>query len=127
MTYKRIVSIAIAVMLFTIGVFAQHTLRATKYYPRHNCGIVTADGSRINVDKVHSGEHRWVALSRDMFRKGYKFGDRIFVTSKNPRLSGIWVVKDKMGLRKRNSIDFLMTVGNSKKFVNPCNVTIRKI
>ena len=106
---------------------AGHKVRATKYYAGHNCGMVTADGSRINVSKVHSGEHRWVALSPDMFRKGYRLGDRIMVVSSNPRLNGVWVVKDKMAARKRNSIDFLMTRENSKGFVNPCTVEIRKV
>ena len=102
-------------------------LRATKYYPNHNCGMVTADGSRINIEKVHNFQHKWVALSQDMFRKGYRLGDLIHVTSKNSLLNGIWTVKDKMGPRARNSIDFLMTRGNSKAFANPCKVTIRKV
>lgn len=106
---------------------ATHTVRATKYYANHNCGSITADGSRINNDRVHNGQDRWVALSRDMFRKGYKLGDKIRVESPNPVLNGVWVVKDTMGPRKTNSIDFLMTRGNSKGFQNPCKVTITKI
>ena len=117
----------ILLTIFCLGVQTNHTVRATKYYAGHNCGHVTADGSHINTLKVHSGEHRWVALSADMFRKGYKMGDRIYVESNNPVLRGVWIVKDKMGPQKRNSIDFLMTRGNSKGFTNPCKVTIRKI
>lgn len=114
-------------LLMSLCCFGQHNVRATKYYAGHNCGHVTADGSRINTNKVHTFEHRWVALSPDMFRKGYKLGDKIFVISSNKLLHGIWVIKDKMGPRKRNSIDFLMTRGNSKGFQNPCQVTIKKI
>ena len=115
------------IALTSIFAFPSHVVRATKYYAGHNCGFVTADGSRINVGKVHNGQHRWVALSHDMFRKGYRLGDKIMVTSSNRRLNGVWVVKDKMGPRKRNSIDFLMTRGNSKWFTSPCKVTIRKV
>ena len=118
--------VSTALMLQTQA-HANHVLRATKYYPNHNCGMVTADGSRINIEKVHNFQHKWVALSQDMFRKGYRLGDLIHVTSKNSLLNGIWTVKDKMGPRARNSIDFLMTRGNSKAFANPCKVTIRKV
>lgn len=104
-----------------------YSVRATKYYPNHNCGIVTADGSRININRVNNHSDRWVALSRDMFGYGFKMGDRICVTSDNKRLNGVWIVKDKMGPRKTRSIDFLMTPQNSKNFENPCTVKIRKI
>lgn len=124
---KKILSVLFVLMIFACHSNAQHCVRATKYYAGHGCGWVTADGSRINNKKVESGEHRWVALSPDMFRKGYKLGDRIRVTSKNPRLNGVWVVKDKMAKSVCNGIDFLMTRSNSKAFTNPCKVTIRRI
>lgn len=124
---KRLISILVIAAMTASFAMAGHKVRATKYYAGHKCGTVTADGSRISVSKVHSGEHRWVALSPDMFRKGYRLGDRIKVVSSNPRLCGIWVVKDKMGPRKRNSIDFLMTRENSKDFNNPCMVEISKV
>ena len=126
---KTILTIVIIILSVcgTINIFANHQVRATKYYAGHGCGWVTADGSRINNAKVNSGEHRWVALSPDMFKKGYKLGDRIYVESDNPRLKGEWVVKDKMAPRIKNGIDFLMTRENSKAFTNPCKVTIRKI
>lgn len=124
---KRFFIIALVVLLFSPVIIPNHTLRATKYYANHNCGSITADGSRINNARVHNGQDRWVALSHDMFKKGYSLGDIIMVESKNPRLNGTWIVKDKMGPRLRNSIDFLMTRGNSKAFNNPCKVTIRKI
>lgn len=124
---KRLISILVIAAMTASFAMAGHKVRATKYYAGHNCGMVTADGSRINVKKVHNGQHRWVALSRDMFSKGYRMGDRIKVVSNNQRLNGIWLVKDKMGPRKRNSIDFLMTRGNSKSFNNPCFVEISKV
>lgn len=124
---KRFYIMALVVLLFAPVMTPNHTLRATKYYANHNCGSITADGSRINNERVHNGQDRWVALSPDMFKKGYSLGDKIMVESPNPRLNGVWIVKDKMGPRLRNAIDFLMTRGNSKTFTNPCKVTIRKI
>lgn len=124
---KKFLTFILILIMCVITVDANHKVRATKYYGGHNCGWMTADGSRINNAKVNSGEHRWVALSPDMFNKGYKLGDKIHVTSDNPRLNGVWVVKDKMASSVRNGIDFLMTRQNSKDFVNPCTVTIRKV
>lgn len=91
----------------------KHKLRATKYYPN---GRATASGAMSDYKKINSGAIRWVALSRDMFDKGYKMNDTIFVESDNPRVVGFWVVKDKMGPRHHDAIDFLMTKENSKEF-----------
>lgn len=127
---KKVFLTAVIIILAVCGsinIFSNHQVRATKYYAGNGCGWVTADGSRINNAKVNSGEHRWVALSPDMFNKGYKLGDRIWVESDNSRLRGEWVVKDKMAPRVKNGIDFLMTRENSKTFTNPCKVTIKKI
>lgn len=91
----------------------KHKMRATKYYPT---GRATASGDVPDYKKVNNGTIRWVALSRDMFDKGYKMNDTIFVESDNPRVVGFWVVKDKMGPRHHDAIDFLMTRENSKEF-----------
>lgn len=91
----------------------KHKLRATKYYPT---GKATASGAMPDYKKINNGTIRWVALSRDMFEKGYNMNDTIFVESDNPRVVGFWVVKDKMGPRHRDAIDFLMTRENSKEF-----------
>jgi len=92
----------------------KHKLRATKYYPT---GRATASGATPDYNKINNGTIRWVALSRDLFDKGYyKMNDTIFVESDNPRVVGFWVVKDKMGPRHHDAIDFLMTKENSKEF-----------
>lgn len=91
----------------------KHKLRATKYYPT---GKATASGAMPDYQKINNGTIRWVALSRDMFDKGYKMNDTIFVESDNPRVVGFWVVKDKMGPKHHDAIDFLMTKENSKEF-----------
>lgn len=125
--FKKVLIFILVTLICTMEINAQHVVRATKYYAGHNCGWVTADGSRINNHKVKSGEHRWVALSHDMFKKhGFKMGDKIRVESDLPALRGYWHVKDKMAPRLRASIDFLFT-RDMKGFVNPCKVTIYRI
>lgn len=123
---KRFVYIIIALVISVLSLNATSkgsVVKATKYYPGHNCGWVTADGSRINPKNIK----RWVALSHDMFRSGkFNFGDTIVVKCDNEKLSGEWVVKDKMGPRMRGRIDFLMGRKNDYNFNNPMNVTIRR-
>lgn len=125
--FKKVLIFILVTLVCTMEINAEHVLRATKYYAGHGCGWVTASGSRINNQKVKNGEHRWVALSPDMFKKhGYKLGDRIRVECDNPALRGHWIVKDKMANYKKNSIDFLFT-RDMKGFDNPCKVTIYRI
>lgn len=115
-----LVSSIVALSLWASG---EHTVYGTYYLPSY--GSHTASGDRIVASKVKSGEHRWVALSRDMFsRYGYKMNDTIEVKSdRNPSVNGYWVVKDKMSGRKK--IDFLMHRSNTRSFRNG-DVTIRK-
>ena len=101
----------------------KHKLRATKYYPT---GKATASGAMPDYKKINNGTIRWVALSRDMFEKGYNMNDTIFVESDNPRVVGFWVVKDKMGPRTRMKIDFLLPKGDNYGFHARTNVIIRK-
>jgi hypothetical protein len=106
--------ISLGFLANSLIVLAQsHTLSATQYHPPRQ-GACTASGSRILVEKVKSGEHRWVALSRDML-KHYPFETVIQVKSKShPELNGKWIVKDKMGARHKKCIDFLVCKGTSK-------------
>lgn len=100
-----------------------YTMKATKYYPGHNCGWVTADGSRIQKGNVQ----RWVALSHEMFKNGsFKMGDTIVVVCKNKKMCGEWVVRDKMAPRLRGHIDFLMSRDNNYEFNNPMPVVITR-
>lgn len=123
----KIIIILILLVFINLNINSQHLVRATKYYGGHKCSWVTASGDRINNQKVRAGEHRWVALSHDMFKKhGFKMGDKIRVESNNPVLRGEWIVKDKMAPRLRKAIDFLFT-RDMKGFNNPCKVTIYRI
>lgn len=102
---------------------ASVTVHGTMYYTSY--GSRTASGDRINASRVKAGQDRWVALSRDMFRSGFKMNDTILVNSDvNPKVNGLWVVKDKMAGRKK--IDFLVHRSNCSGFRNG-KVTIRKM
>lgn len=117
--------LVILMTIFSLAAVASgksHDVFGTMYYAR--TGDHTASGDRIVPTKVKSGEHRWVALSLDLYRAGYRFGDTIIVTSEtNPYMNGYWVVKDKMAGRKK--IDFLVHRSDARKFRNG-RVTIRK-
>lgn len=107
-------------------------LKATFYWPNHNCGNVTASGDRIDNNKLKNNSIKWVALSEDMFRLyGFKLGDIIIVESNVAKeLCGEWVVKDKMGKTNKKGekqskrIDFLRH--RSHKRFDTHNVKIRK-
>lgn len=81
---------------------------ATFYYARS--GSITADGSKVHPEEVKTGEHRWIAVSRDLKRSGkFSFGDTVLIQSKKcPGLNGEWIVKDLMGSKHTNRIDFLL-------------------
>lgn len=84
--------------------------------------FTTADGSRINKNKLEAGKLRWIALSQDLvndsykarlhpglFKGKFKFGDTLRVESKiHTSMNGLWVVRDVMNSRYRQSMDFLI-------------------
>ena len=111
---KQLFVILISIIgLATMAQGQSHDVYATMYYATR--GGCTASGSRVVPSKVKSGEHRWVALSRDLFKAGYRMGDTIVVTSANNSfVNGYWVVKDKMAGRRK--IDFLVHRSDARKF-----------
>ena len=117
-----------AVMVMTV-MGQTYTVSATKYHPgMGGAGWVTASGDRIDNAKLKRYEIRWVALSPDLFNKGFRMGDTIEVTCDHvPRLNGKWVVKDRMGRRTHMKIDFLLPRGDDHGFHSRVNVTIRKV
>lgn len=102
---------------------------ATFYYARS--GSITADGSRVHPEKVRAKEHRWIAISRDLQRSGrFSFGDTVLIQSKKcPGLNGEWIVKDLMGPRHTNRVDFLLHHEeiDSLKFWMPHRVEIKSL
>lgn len=126
--YMRRIFLALVTILsvFSLALAGdgEFTVRSTMYYAGGRCGRGTASGDRIVPKKVLSGEHRWVALSLDLYRAGFQFNDTIVVTDhKTPWVNGLWVVKDKMAHSKK--IDFLVHRSKGHTFRNS-TCTIRK-
>lgn len=100
--------------------------------------LTTADGSRIDLNKLANGELRWCALSRDLiwdeerqklhdydttvFRGFFRFGDTIIVESiSSPQINGKWCVRDCMNKRYKQSIDFLFDSRNNSPKLGVCD------
>jgi len=84
--------------------------------------LITASGARI--DERCPEQHRWVAVSQDMLKRGYKFGMCIEVSGAGD-LDGMWEIQDVMNKRYTDSIDFL--VEDTRKLGKWRNVKIKLI
>jgi len=89
----------------------RHIVTATVYNPVvgqcDDTPLITADLSKIDLEKLNKGELRWIAVSRNL-RKHYKYGSRVLLTfPDNPEMDGIYEVHDTMNIRYENYIDIL--------------------
>ena len=73
--------------------------------------FLTASGSIINSDCPEV--HRWIAVSQDMLKEGWEFGECVEVTGAG-NLDGIWQIQDVMNKRYKRSIDFLVENSRTK-------------
>jgi 3D (Asp-Asp-Asp) domain-containing protein len=93
--------------------------------------LTTADGSKIDPDKLRDGKIRWCALSRDFIARWgglFDYGDTIQVGSfSSPQINGKWVVHDCMNKRYTNSLDFLFDSENNKPKLGVCKDLVVKI
>jgi 3D (Asp-Asp-Asp) domain-containing protein len=87
---------------------------ATYYNPvKSQCDLdplTTASNDKINIKKLKAGKIRWIACSRNLLKRwggDLKYGDKVYVVSKNKNIKGYWIVKDSMNKRYKNRIDFL--------------------
>ena len=120
----------IAMAVVALAMMGQrHTMKATMYYPGSAVGSRTASGDRVDTRKVNNYEIHWVALSPDMFRKGFKMGDTIVVYCERlPKLHRTkFLVKDKMSPRLHNYIDFLVPRKNHYGIPGRTTVEIEKV
>ena len=72
--------------------------------------LVTANNSRIDLDKLSRNEIRWMALSRDLLKRWngeFNYGDTIQVQAGDPEIDGLWVVNDSMNKRFKDRGDLL--------------------
>ena len=132
----------IATITMCVSLFIQSPIeldRATTYNAEvTQCDsdpLTTADGSRIDLNKLANGELRWCALSRDLiwdeyrqsihaegFRGLFEFGDTITVYSKTcPQINGKWTIHDTMNKRYTRSIDFLIHPDNNNPKLGLCD------
>ena len=78
--------------------------------------LFTADGSFI--DTTRTDELRWIAVSRDLEREGYKMGNKVNVYGVGKDYDGVWTIKDRMNKRFNNKIDFLIKNKQGNLFNN---------
>lgn len=74
--------------------------------------LVTADNSKIDLEKLRRGKIRWVAVSRDLLDK-YNYGNiiELAVVKGNRRINGRYIVHDTMNPRFTNRVDILTPLG----------------
>lgn len=97
----------------------------TCYQPvRNQCNeepLVTADGSKINLNHLRNNKLRWCAISRDLL---YLFPKdrprRVFIEG-----YGVYQVRDVMNKRHRHRIDILIHPKDTKRIsINNVKVKI---
>lgn len=106
------------ILLFIISITTRATVThvtLTYYQPvKEQCDskpLITADGSKINLNHLKSGKIRWCAISRDLlylFPKGKP--KRIYIEG-----FGKYQVRDVMNRRFHHSVDILIHPKNSKR------------
>ena len=70
--------------------------------------LITADNSKINLNKLNNGDLKWIAVSRDLLKQGISYGDKVKIKSKkDPTINGIYEVHDTMHKRWKKRIDLL--------------------
>jgi len=67
--------------------------------------FITASGAIIQ--ECCPGDHRWLAVSRDLEALGFVFGAKVQISGTG-RFDGIWTVQDRMNKRYVRSIDLLV-------------------
>jgi hypothetical protein len=76
--------------------------------------FITASNSRINADELKKQNIRWMALSRDLLKRwkgNFHYGDTVLVTAGDPKIDGLWVIKDTMNKRYKKRGDLLFDAG----------------
>jgi hypothetical protein len=72
--------------------------------------LITANNSRIDLDKLRRNEIRWIALSRDLLKRwngAFNYGDTVILDAGDDAINGLWVINDSMNKRFTNRGDLL--------------------
>lgn len=113
--FKRI-TLILTLLLSSVNLNAQVAYpRATYYYcGDKGMGWTVAAGEKLTPQKAK--QVRYIAISRDLERKGFKLGKYIKVECEEyPFLNGIWRIMDRMAVRVHNGIDFLLQNRHEQK------------
>lgn len=104
------------------SLFTTHVTITTYNAVRSQCDrspLITADGTKIDHNKVKSGKQRIVAISRDLLY-AIPLGSLIYVEG-----HGYYEVRDTMNSRFKHSIDILQH--SSKKNFKKNNIKIKLV
>lgn len=72
--------------------------------------LITANNSRIDLEKLRRNEIRWIALSRDLLKRWngtFSYGDTVMLDAGDAAINGLWVINDSMNKRFTNRGDLL--------------------
>lgn len=108
----------------------EHVVTVTRYNPvESQCDsdpLVTADNSKIDLEKLNSGDLKWVAVSRDL-RDKFEYGDVIRIMSTDMSINGEYEVHDTMHPRFKDCVDILTAEGQSLGLGKWYNVSIQLV
>lgn len=101
------------------------TLTSTYYHAvksqTDDTPLITANNTKINPSHVKSGKQKIVAFSRDLFKLGFKLGDKVYIEE----LGDYYEVADTMNKRYTRHVDVL--IHTSHKPMPYTKLTIRKV
>ena len=101
------------------------TLSSSYYHPvKKQCDdnpLEVASGDIIDLNKLKSGELKWIAVSRDLLKLGFKFNETVWIEE----LKSFYVIKDIMNSRFTRKVDVLQHV--SHKPLSYKKLTLRKL
>ena len=102
------------------------TVTATCYHPTvaqtDDSPLIT--GSRKHIDPSNPLKHRWIGVSQDLLRMGFKYGDKVLISG-TCTYDGVWTIEDAMNKRWKYRIDFL--IGKKDQIGSWKNIKITKI
>jgi len=121
----------IAIYIYLILNITATNVTATVYnaVPEQTNEDPSHTASMFELDLDNPYKHRILAVSRDLYKSGYKFKTKVKVECECP-YDGVWIVRDLMNKRYKKRIDFLinedMEIGkwNNVKLIRLQNATL---
>jgi len=96
-------------VLLTIFLVFEILVTATIYHAdlsQTNADYLTT-ASLKKINEKNPQQHRWIAVSRDLEKKGLTMGTQVCIEGAG-ELDGDWTVEDRMNKRWTSRIDFLV-------------------